>query len=125
RTSPTACSSSTSPPASCAGCARRTGWRASRSTSSTTTNVAAFTSPPAGGEELVARTKELDDHPLPSGNSMLAHVLLRLARIYGDDELERTAVSVLRLVRPALEQAPSAFGWSLVALDLHLSPPSE
>jgi uncharacterized protein YyaL (SSP411 family) len=80
---------------------------------------------PAGGEELVARTKELDDHPLPSGNSMLAHVLLRLARIYGDDELERTAVSVLRLVRPALEQAPSAFGWSLVALDLHLSPPSE
>ena len=47
---------------------------------------------PADGEELVARTKELDDHPLPSGNSMLAHVLLRLARIYGDDELERRAV---------------------------------
>ena len=44
---------------------------------------------PADGEQLVARTKELDDHPLPSGNSMLAHVLLRLARIYGDDELER------------------------------------
>ena len=80
---------------------------------------------PAGGEQLVARTKELDDHPLPSGNSMLAHVLLRLARIYGDDELEHKAVSVLRLVRPALEQAPSAFGWALVALDLYLSPPSE
>jgi uncharacterized protein len=80
---------------------------------------------PAGGEELVARTKELDDHPLPSGNSMLAHGLLRLARIYGDDELERRAVSVLRLVRPALERAPSAFGWSLVALDLYLSPPRE
>ena len=29
---------------------------------------------------------------LPSGNSMLAHVLLRLARIYGDDDLERRAV---------------------------------
>jgi uncharacterized protein len=80
---------------------------------------------PADGEELVARTKELDDHPLPSGNSMLAHVLLRLARIYGDDELERRAVSVLRLLRPALERAPSAFGWGLVALDLHLSPPRE
>ena len=52
---------------------------------------------PADGEQLVARTKELDDHPLPSGNSMLAHVLLRLARIYGDDELERRGVSVLRL----------------------------
>jgi hypothetical protein len=80
---------------------------------------------PADGERLVARTKELDDHPLPSGNSMLAHVLLRLARIYGDDELERRAVSVLRLVRPALERAPAAFGWALVALDLHLSPPRE
>ena len=80
---------------------------------------------PADGEQLVARTKELDDHPLPSGNSMLAHVLLRLARIYGDDELERHAVSVLRLLRPALERAPSAFGWGLVALDLHLSPPRE
>ena len=80
---------------------------------------------PADGEQLVARTKELDDHPLPSGNSMLAHVLLRLARIYGDDELERRAVAVLRLLRPALERAPSAFGWGLVALDLHLSPPRE
>jgi uncharacterized protein YyaL (SSP411 family) len=80
---------------------------------------------PSDGEQLVARTKELDDHPLPSGNAMLAHVLLRLARIYGDDELERQAVSVLRLVRPALERAPSSFGWALCALDLHLSPPSE
>ena len=80
---------------------------------------------PADGEQLVARTKELDDHPLPSGNSMLAYVLLRLARIYGDDELERRGVSVLRLLQPALERAPSAFGWGLVALDLHLSPPRE
>ena len=38
---------------------------------------------PTGGEELVARTKGLDDNPIPSGNSMLAHVLLRLARIWG------------------------------------------
>ena len=44
---------------------------------------------PTGGEELVARTKGLDDNPIPSGNSMLAHVLLRLGRIWGDDELER------------------------------------
>jgi uncharacterized protein len=80
---------------------------------------------PVDGERLVARTKELQDHPLPSGNSMLAHVLLRLARLYGDDELERRAVSVFRLLRPALERAPSAFGWALCALDLWLSPPRE
>ena len=80
---------------------------------------------PTGGEELVARTKGLDDNPIPSGNSMLAHVLLRLARIWGDDELERQAVSVLRLAEPMLGRAPGAFGWTLCALDLWLAPPRE
>jgi uncharacterized protein YyaL (SSP411 family) len=56
---------------------------------------------------------------------MLAHVLLRLARIYGDDELERRAVSVFRLVRPALERAPASFGWALCGLQLRFSPPRE
>ena len=80
---------------------------------------------PADGEELVARQKDLDDNPTPSGNSMLAFVLLRLARIWGDDELERRAVGVLRLVRDVMPRAPSAFGWALCALDLYLSPPRE
>jgi hypothetical protein len=80
---------------------------------------------PADAEALVARQKALDDNPTPSGNSMLAFVLLRLARIWGDDELERRAVGVLRLVRDTLPQAPQAFGWALCALDLYLSPPRE
>jgi uncharacterized protein YyaL (SSP411 family) len=80
---------------------------------------------PADGEPLVVRTKDLDDNPIPAGNSMLAFVLLRLARIYGDDELEREAVSVLRLARDLVPRAPSAFGWALCTLDLHFSPPRE
>ena len=56
---------------------------------------------------------------------MLAYVLLRLARIYGDDALERRAVGVFRLVRDTLVRAPSAFGWTLCALELHFSPPRE
>jgi len=80
---------------------------------------------PEHGEALVARQKDLDDHPTPSGNSMAAFVLLRLARIYGDDELERHGVSVLRLVRDLVVRAPTAFGHVLCALDLHLSPPRE
>jgi uncharacterized protein len=76
-------------------------------------------------EQLVARKKDLDDNPVPSGNSMLAHVLLRLSRIYGDDELERQAVGVLRLLHTAMSRMPSAFGWALCALDLYLSPPRE
>ena len=80
---------------------------------------------PKDAEELVVRKKELDDHPTPSGNSMIAYVLLRLARIYGDDDLERRAVSVFRLVHRVFERAPSAVGHALVALDLHFSPPKE
>ncbi|MDX6511361.1 MAG: uncharacterized protein QOE36_865 [Gaiellaceae bacterium] len=80
---------------------------------------------PAHGEELVARTKDLDDHPTPSGNSMLALVLLRLARIWGDEELERRAVGVFRLVAPLLGRAPTAFGHTLCALDLWFSTPRE
>jgi uncharacterized protein len=80
---------------------------------------------PADGEQLVNRKKELDDNPTPSGNSMLAYILLRLARIYGDDELERRAAGVLRLAAPTAARAPSAFGHLLCALDLHLSPPRE
>ncbi|HKP18984.1 MAG TPA: thioredoxin domain-containing protein [Gaiellaceae bacterium] len=76
-------------------------------------------------EQLVARKKDLDDNPVPSGNSMLAHVLLRLSRIYGDDELERGAAGVLRLMHTSLARVPSAFGWALCALDLYLSAPRE
>jgi hypothetical protein len=80
---------------------------------------------PVHGERLIARQKAFDDNPTPSGNSMLAYVLLRLARIYGDDDLERRAVGVFRLVGPALSRAPQAFGHALSALDLHFSPPRE
>jgi uncharacterized protein len=79
----------------------------------------------ADAEELVARKKDLEDQPTPAGNSMLAEVLLRLARIYGDDELEQRAVGVFRLVREALPRVPLAFGHVLSALDLHFSPPRE
>ena len=80
---------------------------------------------PQDGERLIARQKAFDDNPTPSGNSQLAHVLLRVARIYGDDDLERRAVGVFRLVAPALTRAPQAFGHALSALDLHFSPPRE
>jgi hypothetical protein len=80
---------------------------------------------PADGDPRVPRVKELQDSPTPSGNSMLAHVLLRLARLWGDDELERAAVSVFRLVEPALGRAPGFFAWALCGIDLWLSPPRE
>jgi uncharacterized protein YyaL (SSP411 family) len=85
----------------------------------------AFLQSPRDGERLVAQKVELDDHPTPSGNAMLAYVLLRLARIWGDGELEQRAVGVLRVARDAMVRVPSAFGWLLVALDQHLAPRRE
>ena len=51
--------------------------------------------------------------------------LLRLARIYGDAELEKRAVGVFRLARPLMERAPAAVSHLLYALDLHFSSPQE
>jgi uncharacterized protein YyaL (SSP411 family) len=52
-------------------------------------------------------------------------VLLRLARIYGDDELERQAVGVLRLFGASLGRAPTELAHALNALDLYLATPKE
>ena len=46
-------------------------------------------------EVLVARPRELDDNPTPSGASTLAGLLVRLARTYGEPELERRARAVV------------------------------
>ena len=80
---------------------------------------------PADGDARVPRTKDLQDTPIPSGNSMLAYVLLRLSRLWGDDELERQAASVFRIAEPALRRASGFFAWMLCGIDLWLRPPHE
>jgi uncharacterized protein YyaL (SSP411 family) len=80
---------------------------------------------PHDGEALAARTKDLDDDPIPSGNSMLASVLLRLGRIWGDDALVARGEGVLRLLAAPMERIPRGFSWALCALALHLSPQRE
>ena len=80
---------------------------------------------PRDGEVLATRSKDLDDDPIPSGNSMLASVLVRLGRIWGDDALVERAEGTFRLLAPAMERVPRALSWALCALDLHLSPSRE
>ena len=46
---------------------------------------------------LIARRKDVDDHPIPSGNSSAALGLLRLAALTGERDYEQRAVSVFRL----------------------------
>jgi hypothetical protein len=74
---------------------------------------------------LVARRKDMDDAPTPSGNSAAALGLLRLARLSGDVDHERWAASVMALHGPLAARHPIAFGHLLQAIDLYLSPSQE
>jgi uncharacterized protein YyaL (SSP411 family) len=76
-------------------------------------------------EQLLARRKDLEDHPIPAGNSSAAYGLLRLAALTGEHEYEHRAVSVLRLLHEVAFQHPQAFAHLLQALDFHLSTVQE
>ena len=76
-------------------------------------------------EELVARRKDLEDHPIPSGNASAAYGLLRLAALTGDYEYERRAVGVFRLLHKIALRHPQAFAHLLQALDFHFAPVKE
>jgi uncharacterized protein YyaL (SSP411 family) len=81
-----------------------------------------FFSTAADGEALIARRKDVEDTPIPSGASSAAVGLLRLAQLSGEQEYERRAVSVLRLLVEVAPRHPAAFGHLLQALHWHLSP---
>jgi uncharacterized protein len=76
-------------------------------------------------EQLLARRKDLEDHPIPSGNASAAYGLLRLSALTGEAEYEERAVGVLRLLHELAAKHPNAFGHLLQALDFHLAPVQE
>jgi uncharacterized protein len=76
-------------------------------------------------EALVVRPKDLQDNAVPSGNSLAADVLQRLAHLTGETAYENAGVGALRVIRDAMAGAPSGFGHALCALDAYLSPVKE
>lgn len=76
-------------------------------------------------ETLIARRKDVGDHPIPSGSSSAALGLLRLADLTGESHYLRQAEGVLKLLAPATARQPDAFGHLLQALDVYLSPSGE
>jgi uncharacterized protein YyaL (SSP411 family) len=95
--------------------------------------VARFGDPERGGffstsadhEELIARRKEIGDHPIPSGNSAAALGLLRLGALTGERGYERQAEGVFALFAKTAAQHPESFAHLLRALDFHLAPTRE
>jgi uncharacterized protein len=76
-------------------------------------------------ETLIARRKDLEDNPIPSGASAAAYGLLRLAALTGEHRYEEAALGVLRLLHAVAPQHPAAFGHLLQALDFHYAPVKE
>jgi Highly conserved protein containing a thioredoxin domain len=76
-------------------------------------------------EELLFRPKESYDGALPSGNSITALNLLRLARLTGDERWEKQAEQQLLSFRPVLEEHPSGYTAFLQALQFALHPSQE
>jgi uncharacterized protein len=74
---------------------------------------------------LIARRKDLEDAPIPSGASSAAFGLLRLARMTGDARYEDAALSLIRLLHTVAPQHPLAFGHLLRAVDFALAPVRE
>jgi uncharacterized protein YyaL (SSP411 family) len=78
-----------------------------------------------GHEHLIARRKDLDDTPIPSGNAAAAFGLLALALLSGEGKYERHALGVLRLLTPLAVRQPLGFGHLLGAVDFYLAPVRE
>jgi hypothetical protein len=76
-------------------------------------------------EELVRRPKDVMDNAIPSGNSVAADVLLRLATLTMQPDLEERATTWLNAMADVAQQYPSAFGRLLCAFDFSLGAPKE
>ena len=90
-------------------------------------------SDPAGGffdtsddhEELLHRPKDVQDNATPSGNSMAAHVLLRLGLLTGEGRYWDAAEGVISGLYTAMARYPSAFAHWLGAAAFILGEPLE
>jgi uncharacterized protein len=76
----------------------------------------------SGHEDLIGRPRELTDGATPSGTSLAAEALLRLASFFGDDRYHEYATRVLVPLSAAMAEQPSSFSYFLCALDDYLGP---
>ncbi|HEV2124768.1 MAG TPA: thioredoxin domain-containing protein, partial [Chloroflexota bacterium] len=76
-------------------------------------------------EALLTRPKDLYDNATPSGNSVAAETLLRLAEFTGESRYRDLAQHSISGLAQAMGQHPTAFGHWLNALDFAVGPVKE
>lgn len=69
----------------------------------------------AEGDPLINRTKEIYDGAMPSGNSVAAWVLARLAAMTNDDELRAYAERILDAFAGSVKQYPAGYTMLMLA----------
>ena len=74
---------------------------------------------------LIARPQDVLDNATPSGNSLAANALLRLAALTGEARYEDAGRAAVAAVGPVMGQHPLAFANTLAALERTLAPPLE
>jgi uncharacterized protein len=76
-------------------------------------------------EQLIVRPRDTGDNATPSGNSVAADVLLRLAQIFDEPVYRERALAVLSGMTLFMERYPTGFGRYLAAAEFALSPVKE
>jgi uncharacterized protein YyaL (SSP411 family) len=95
--------------------------------------LAQFHDPRAGGffftaadhEQLLARHKDWQDSSVPSGSALAATVLLRLARLTGNETYESAALETMQSLASLMSESPLAVGQMLLCVDFYLGPARE
>jgi uncharacterized protein YyaL (SSP411 family) len=82
-----------------------------------------FWQSPANANDLILRVKDDYDGAEPSGNSVAALALLKLAAITGRDDFRQPAEATLQWSAVRLNQQPAALAFMLQALDFWLDEP--
>lgn len=76
-------------------------------------------------EELILRTQNNFDGPIPSSTSVVVMNLLRLSRIFDNAPFEKIAQDVMQRCAPNFERASDQYANMLCALDLYLADKTE
>jgi uncharacterized protein YyaL (SSP411 family) len=80
--------------------------------------VNAFFDTASDHEALVVRPRDVTDNATPSGTSLAAELLVRLAELYHDADARRRATWIVETQVQTMQRYPSAFGHALGVADM-------